>query len=119
MTPAEIIREPQWWLDTYAELERGGYCDSPGGAECSRVYREFVLSGSPPPVDAREFIVKRANALPDGSDGTGLAVREHMRKLGQRGGKRRLETMTPEERSKSARKAGKASGKARRDKEPV
>ena len=46
-------------------------------------------------------------------------IREHMRKLGQKGGKRRLETMTPEERSKAARKAGKASGKARRDKEPV
>ena len=37
-------------------------------------------------------------------------IREHMRKLGQKGGKRRLETMTPEERSKAARKAGKASG---------
>ena len=44
-------------------------------------------------------------------------LREHMRKLGQKGGKRRLETMTPEERTKAARKAGKASGKARRDKE--
>ena len=32
-------------------------------------------------------------------------LREHMRKLGQKGGKRRLETMTPEERSKAARKA--------------
>ena len=32
-------------------------------------------------------------------------IREHMRKLGQKGGKRRLETMTPEERSKAARKA--------------
>ena len=40
-------------------------------------------------------------------------LREHMRKLGQKGGKRRLETMTPEQRSKIARKAGKASGKAR------
>ena len=37
-------------------------------------------------------------------------IREHMRKLGSKGGKRRLETMTPEERSKAARKAGKASG---------
>ena len=40
-------------------------------------------------------------------------IREHMRKLGSKGGKRRLETMTPEERTKAARKAGKASGKAR------
>ena len=41
-------------------------------------------------------------------------IREHMRKLGAKGGKRRMETMTPEERSKAARKAGRASGKARR-----
>lgn len=41
-------------------------------------------------------------------------IREHMRKLGAKGGKRRLETLTPEQRSKIARKAGKASGKARK-----
>ena len=41
-------------------------------------------------------------------------IREHMRKLGSKGGKRRLETMTPEERTKAARKAGKASGKERK-----
>ena len=41
-------------------------------------------------------------------------IREHMRKLGAKGGKRRLETMTPEERSKAARRAGKASGRSRR-----
>ena len=41
-------------------------------------------------------------------------IREHMRKLGAKGGKRRMETMTPEERSKAARKAGKASGAERK-----
>ena len=46
-------------------------------------------------------------------------IRDHMRKLGAKGGKRRLETMTPEERSKAARKAGKASGKSRREKNAV
>ena len=35
-------------------------------------------------------------------------IRAHMRKLGAKGGKRRMETMTPEERQKIARKAGKA-----------
>ena len=113
MTTEEIIREPQWWLDAYAELERGGYCDSPGGMECARVYHEFLAAGSPL-VDAREFIVRRANALPDGSDGAGLVVREHMRKLGRKGGKRSLETMTAEARLRRSRKAGKASGKARK-----
>lgn len=73
-----VVLQPQWWIDTYAELERGGYCDSPGGMECARVYAEFIAAGSPL-IDAREFIVKRANALPDGTDGPGLAVREHMR----------------------------------------
>ena len=46
-------------------------------------------------------------------------IREHMRKLGAKGGKRRLDTMTPEERVKSARKAGKASGQSRRTKNAV
>ena len=41
-------------------------------------------------------------------------LREHMRKLGRKGGKRRMETMTAEQRQKIARKAGKASGKARK-----
>ena len=40
-------------------------------------------------------------------------IRAHMRKLGAKGGKRRMETTTKEERQKIARKAGKASGKAR------
>ena len=41
-------------------------------------------------------------------------IREHMRKLGAKGGKRRLETLTPEQRSKIAKRAGKASGKIRK-----
>lgn len=41
-------------------------------------------------------------------------IREHMRKLGRKGGKRRMETMTAEQRQKIARTAGKASGKARK-----
>jgi hypothetical protein len=36
-----------------------------------------------------------------------------MREMGRKGGKRRLETMTPEERSESARKAAAASAKVR------
>lgn len=38
---------------------------------------------------------------------------KYMALAGSRGGKARLKTMTPEERSAIARKAGKASGKAR------
>ena len=41
-------------------------------------------------------------------------LREHMRKLGQKGGKRSLETMTPEARLKRSRKAAKAASKAHR-----
>ena len=41
-------------------------------------------------------------------------IREHMRKLGRKGGKRSLETMSPQARMKRSRKAGKASGKARK-----
>ena len=36
------------------------------------------------------------------------ALREHMRKLGRKGGKTRVKTMTADERSESARKAAKA-----------
>ncbi len=40
-------------------------------------------------------------------------IKAHMAAMGRKGGKRRLETLTPEQRQKIARKAGKASGKAR------
>ena len=36
------------------------------------------------------------------------AIREHLRQLGRKGGKKRVERMTAEERSASARKAAKA-----------
>ena len=42
-------------------------------------------------------------------------IREHMRKLGAKGGKRSLETMTPEARRRRAVKAAKAAGKAHRE----
>jgi general stress protein YciG len=41
-------------------------------------------------------------------------VSELMRQMGKKGGKRRLKTMTAEERQEVARKAGKASAEARR-----
>jgi general stress protein YciG len=41
------------------------------------------------------------------------AVSEYLAKIGQRGGKARLQSMTPEERAALARKAGEASGRAR------
>ena len=41
-------------------------------------------------------------------------IRAHMAALGRKGGKRRMETMTPEQRQKIARKGGKASGRARK-----
>lgn len=44
---------------------------------------------------------------------------KYMAIAGRKGGKRRLETMTPEERKAVASKAGKASGKARARKEPA
>jgi len=40
-------------------------------------------------------------------------LRAAMREMGARGGKRRLETLTPEERSEIARVAGKRSGQVR------
>ena len=42
-------------------------------------------------------------------------IREHMRKIGQKGGKRSLETMSPEDRLKRSRKAAKAASKAHRE----
>jgi hypothetical protein len=41
------------------------------------------------------------------------AIAKYLAQIGSRGGKKRLETMTPEQRRKIARKAGEASGKAR------
>ena len=41
-------------------------------------------------------------------------IREHMRKLGRKGGKRSLETMTPAARLRRSRKASKAAAKAHR-----
>ena len=41
------------------------------------------------------------------------AISEYLAKIGQRGGKARLQSMTPEERAAIARKAGEASGRAR------
>ncbi|MGA7411153.1 MAG: hypothetical protein WBW33_11750 [Bryobacteraceae bacterium] len=40
-------------------------------------------------------------------------LRKAMREMAARGGKRRLETLTPEQRTEIAKKAGEASGKAR------
>ena len=42
-------------------------------------------------------------------------LREHMRKLGRKGGKRSLETMTPAARLKRSRKAAKAAGRAHKE----
>jgi hypothetical protein len=44
------------------------------------------------------------------------ALSRYLAELGRKGGKKRLETMTPEERSKVARKAARASAKARKKK---
>ena len=41
------------------------------------------------------------------------AISEYLAKIGRRGGKARLQSMSPEERAAIARKAGEASGKAR------
>jgi hypothetical protein len=41
---------------------------------------------------------------------------EHLRSLGKKGGKRRLETMTPEERSAIAKKAAAKSAQVRSEK---
>jgi len=43
-----------------------------------------------------------------------MAKNPHAAALGRKGGKARLKTMTPEERREIARKAGLASGRARR-----
>jgi general stress protein YciG len=40
-------------------------------------------------------------------------LKQAMREMGRRGGKKRLETLTPEERSEIARLAGKKSGQVR------
>jgi hypothetical protein len=40
-------------------------------------------------------------------------LKKAMREMGSRGGKRRLESLTPGQRKEIARKAGEASGKAR------
>jgi general stress protein YciG len=44
------------------------------------------------------------------------ALKQHLQKLGSKGGKTRAKTLTPEELSEQGRKAGKASGAARRRK---
>lgn len=44
-------------------------------------------------------------------------IREHMRKIGAKGGKRRLETMSSEERKRIATKASKAAVKARSERQ--
>lgn len=41
------------------------------------------------------------------------AISEYLAKIGRRGGKARLQSMTPEERAAIARKAGEASGRVR------
>lgn len=46
----------------YGRLSRRGLCDSPGGAECSRVLREWTAAGRP--ADVESFIRRRANILP-------------------------------------------------------
>lgn len=43
-------------------------------------------------------------------------LRAHLAEIGRRGGKRRAERMTPEERLKSSRKASKAAGRVHRAK---
>lgn len=43
-------------------------------------------------------------------------VSEYLRKIGKKGGKARLKTMTPEERSAIARQGGQAGGRGRKKK---
>jgi hypothetical protein len=43
-------------------------------------------------------------------------IKKYFRDLATKGGKKRMESLTAEERKKLARKAGKASGRARRKK---
>jgi hypothetical protein len=53
-----------------------------------------------------------------GNDGLSMEILEFLRKIGAKGGKtggkRRMAKLTPEERRELARKAGLASGRARR-----
>jgi general stress protein YciG len=43
-------------------------------------------------------------------------ISEYMRKIGKKGGKAKLKTLTPAQRSEIARKAGKAGGRGRKKK---
>jgi hypothetical protein len=64
--PTGPRRDPyvKWarFLSTWQRLEQLGVCDSQGGAEFERVYREWVDAGWPSAVEA--FIRKRANIGP-------------------------------------------------------
>lgn len=96
MTPEEIIREP-----TYAERVRELEAEGLSTSDAQAVADAEQLKG-------RTF-------APDASaPNDALVIREHMRKLGQKGGKRSLETMTAEARLKRSRKAAKAAGKRHR-----
>ncbi len=53
--------DPAFW-DAYARLEAEGACDSPGGMEYQRVYREWLDANCPGDVDT--FIRQRANVGP-------------------------------------------------------
>ena len=54
----------------YERLSRRGLCDSPGGAECSRVLREWNEAGQPTH-HLEEFIKRRANILPHANNEEG------------------------------------------------
>ena len=50
------------FLATYHRLSEFGYCDAAGGAECRRVYAEWVDGGKLGNVEV--FIRSRANSIP-------------------------------------------------------
>lgn len=54
--------DAQRFVDAWHECEARGQCDGLGGAEFTRVCREWFAAGAPP--DVHEFIRRRANMMP-------------------------------------------------------
>ena len=101
MKPAEIIREALTYAQRCRELEAEGLStsDAQGVADAEQLKgRVFAHDASAPNDDA--------------------VIREHMRKLGAKGGKRRAQTTTKAQRQEIGRAGGKASGAARAKRAP-
>ena len=59
------VYKTKLFILTYRRLAKSGRCDSVGGMECKRVYREWCAVGCPTD-GLDEYIVSRANVGPDG-----------------------------------------------------